>query len=443
MTVHEHEHTSSKSRSTLRWWLWTFGLVAVTPIVIAVLAGIVVAVRWWQEQRVAAAAVAEEVAYLEASGQPMSAKALYAFHKLPAGVPDTTDAWLAAQASIDPAPFNAAGSQLPYVGQGNKDLLRPDARGSQFAAAEQFLQAHDASLQAILHAARQPGECRHPTKFEDGIHANPTTVQGMRTIVRLLALNLRVRAYRGDASEAVESLQAMVAASNTIGHQLSTVEQLVRIVTLHVALEEAEFFLLNEIKLTDEQLATLQRQVAASDVEDGLTRGLIGERALGYQSFSELSNHAPLHVDCRKYLELMSQAIASSQQPFHEGHEQLKKLQTEFAAEQAALPFWERRKYALTTNVVPSLGAAFNAATRTIAQRDALVVAIAAERYRLKHGEYPEQIGDLVPDFLQSVPNHPADGKPISLTKGDGDLVVGSIVLRAKKMQNESNNNRE
>jgi hypothetical protein len=265
----------------------------------------------------------------------------------------------------------------------------------------------------------------------------------MRTLVRLLAVNLRVRAYRGDAGGAVESLQAMVAASNTIGHQLSTAEQLVRIVTLHMALEEAEFFLLNEIELTDEQLAILQRQVAASDIEAGLTHGLIGERALGYQNFAQLLKHAPLHVDCRKYLDVMSQAIAASQQPFHEGHEQLKKLQTEFAAEQAALPFWERRKYVLTTNVVPSLGAAFNAAVRTIAQRDALVVAIAAERHRLKHGEYPEQIGDLVPDFLESVPNHPADGKPFSLTKGDGDLVVGSVVLRAKKMQNESNNNRE
>jgi len=446
MTANEHQEsreiTNDKNRSTLRKLLWALGILVVTPLALALMAGIVVAVRWWQEQRVAAADVAAEVALLETSGQPMTAKSLYAFHQLPADVPDTTDAWLAAQASIDPLTFNAAGSQLPYVGQGNKDLLRSEARGSQLAAAEQFLQAHDSTLQAILHAARQPGECRHPVKFEDGIHVDWKTVQGMRTLVRLLALNVRVRAYRGDASEAARSLGAMVAASNTISHQLTIVEQQVRMVTLVMALEEAEF-LLNEIELTEEQLAAVQRKIAASDVEAGLTRGLIGERALGYQSFAELPNHAPLHVDCRKYLELMSQAIAASQQPFDGGHEQWKAVATEFAAEQAALPFWEKRKYVLTTNVVPSIGSAFGTATRTIAHRDAFVVGIAAERYRLKHGQFPAQIDELVPDFLQEVPNHPADGEPFNLVKGDGDLVIGRVVLRAKKMQSGPKNDRE
>ena len=139
----------------------------------------------------------------------------------------------------------------------------------------------------------------------------------------------------------------------------------------------------------------------------------------------------------------MSQAIAASQHPFSEGREQFRKLAATLAAEQAALPPWEKQKYVLTSRVVPSVGATFNATERTIAQRDSLIVAIAAERYRLKHGEYPAQIGELVPDLLPVVPDHPADGKPLSVTKGDGDLVIESVVLRAKKMQSESNSNRE
>lgn len=50
---------------------------------------------------------------------------------------------------------------------------------------------------------------------------------------------------------------------------------------------------------------------------------------------------------------------------------------------------------------------------RNIGTARALVVALAAERYRLAHHQWPTNANALVPEFLKSVPGDPIDGKPI------------------------------
>jgi hypothetical protein len=287
------------------------------------------------------------------------------------------------------------------------------------------LAANDATLQAILAAAKQPGECRHPVKFEDGVSLDAKDTQEMRTLVRLLALNLRVRACLGDRNGAVESLDAMFAASDTIAHQLTITEQLVRMATLGAALTEAEF-LLNEVELTDEQLAHLAARIAACDVQASFAEGLLGERAMGYLTFKQLPG-VPFASDRLKCLELMSQGIAASREPFPAGREHFQHVVDQFAAEQAAAGPLDKRKYVLTAQLVPSLTASFNAAARTLAYQRNLVTAIAAKRYRLKTCQFPAQLADLVPDFLPAVPQDPFDGQPLRMLTRDGELIIYSV----------------
>ena len=53
--------------------------------------------------------------------------------------------------------------------------------------------------------------------------------------------------------------------------------------------------------------------------------------------------------------------------------------------------------------------------------------AIAAERYRMKHGKWPGKLGDVVPEFLAGVPNDPFDGTPLKLAKTADGIVVYSV----------------
>jgi hypothetical protein len=419
------ETAPESSWSVVAKWLLGLALIVLVPVVLVTLVAGIFAWGYWREQRVAAAAVEREVARLQAAGQPMSAQELYAYHRVPDGLPDTTSAWLAAQQSFDPKQFSADGKGLPFVGDGNRELFRPGQVGSELASAEHFLTAYDATLQAILAAAKQPGECRHPVKFEDGVSALARSSQEMRTLVRLLALNLRVQACRGNTDGAVESLDAIFAASDTLAHQLTSVEQLVRMATLSTALTETEI-LLNEVELTDEQLAHLAARIAACDVQASFAEGLLGERALGYLSQQQLPG-LPFAADRLKYMELMSQTIAASREPFPEGRQHFQRIKSQLTAEQAAAGALEKQKHMLTALILPSLTASFDAVARTLAYQRAVVTAIAAQRYRLKTGQFPAQLADLVPDYLPAVPQDPFDGQPLRMLTRDGELIIYSV----------------
>jgi hypothetical protein len=57
----------------------------------------------------------------------------------------------------------------------------------------------------------------------------------------------------------------------------------------------------------------------------------------------------------------------------------------------------------------------------------ALRALIAVERYRLKHGKWPDKLEDTIPAFLDRVPEDPIDEKPIRYKRWADGTVVYSI----------------
>jgi hypothetical protein len=53
-----------------------------------------------------------------------------------------------------------------------------------------------------------------------------------------------------------------------------------------------------------------------------------------------------------------------------------------------------------------------------------LIAALAAERYRLQHGEWPAGLSDLTPKFLASVPTDPTTGEPLGYFHSLGHMAV-------------------
>ena len=55
-------------------------------------------------------------------------------------------------------------------------------------------------------------------------------------------------------------------------------------------------------------------------------------------------------------------------------------------------------------------------------------VAIALERYHLTHGEYPESLDALAPQFLKQIPHDIIDGQPLQYRRSsDGQFVLYSV----------------
>jgi len=59
------------------------------------------------------------------------------------------------------------------------------------------------------------------------------------------------------------------------------------------------------------------------------------------------------------------------------------------------------------------LGNALGRTLRMEAARDVVVTAIALKRFQMKHGTWPETLGELTPEFLTSATIDPYDGKPL------------------------------
>jgi hypothetical protein len=69
-------------------------------------------------------------------------------------------------------------------------------------------------------------------------------------------------------------------------------------------------------------------------------------------------------------------------------------------------------------------------ASEVEAHRRIMVTAIALERYRVRHGRYPDELGKLVPEFLKEEPVDFMDGKPLRYRLGgDGRFLLYSVGL--------------
>jgi len=59
---------------------------------------------------------------------------------------------------------------------------------------------------------------------------------------------------------------------------------------------------------------------------------------------------------------------------------------------------------------------------------DLACVAIALERYRLAHGEFPESLNTLAPQFMEKIPHDIINGQPLNYRRtDDGQFVLYSV----------------
>src|SRR5262249_24995418 len=75
----------------------------------------------------------------------------------------------------------------------------------------------------------------------------------------------------------------------------------------------------------------------------------------------------------------------------------------------------------------PSVAVMVPATLRSKAQLRCLVVALAAERYRLAVKAWPDSLECLTPDYLAAAPLDPYDGQPLRFRRTDTGVVVYSV----------------
>ena len=77
---------------------------------------------------------------------------------------------------------------------------------------------------------------------------------------------------------------------------------------------------------------------------------------------------------------------------------------------------------------MPALGSWARKCAYAQSSVDLARVAIALERYRLAHGEFPESLDALAPKFMEKIPHDIINGQPLHYRRtSDGQFVLYSV----------------
>jgi hypothetical protein len=274
-------------------------------------------------------------------------------------------------------------------------------------------------------------EGRFPITYTDNFFGTLIPhVQKVRHVIQVLQYDAYLRADEGDMTGALQICRAGLNTSRSLAEEPFLISLLVRIAGQAIALGTLER-VLAQGEGTDAELQALQVLLQAEIRDRPLFTAMRGERGGGDQMFrgvaagkirlSELGlgggpnqaggwqdwllDHMPLNQSQNHaaYLRTMTEMAKISQQPLHEQIPAMANIQKRMNEQ----PMVARL-------LLPAVAKVAEANCRIQARLRNALVAVAAERYRLRHKAWPETPAALVRDgLLEEVPADPYDGQPL------------------------------
>lgn len=269
--------------------------------------------------------------------------------------------------------------------------------------------------------------------------------QEARPIGNLLAYDVDLRAQEGDADGALVSCRALLNTGRAIGDEPLSWSQIVRWTLRQHAILKMERALAQG-EPAEASLAALQRLLADEDEHPGTLIALRSERAGNDLVLDRLQKGTNLKGSIF-HRQRGTAAIAPLPHEEELGMIASGSLKGQRAAllrafndlvEVAKLPpeQWQTRLGQVMTSLrasnTPTPFGVFVTPWRLRwGDQNALVrsavVALATERYRLKHGRWPDTLDMLVPAFLPEVPIDPYDGRPLRYLRLPEGVVIYSV----------------
>lgn len=441
VAAHYHESLGRKRSARRLMWSMIFGLV-----LLAMLAPVALYIAWLTHGR---ALLRKELAKIQAASEPITTAEMAAWYQVPEGKRDITQLWLDAIHPFDTPAFHASAKALPILGNVATTLppLDQPLPAADEEAIRAWLQLQEPHLAAVRFAARQEGEVRYPRGFGRGLDELLGDVQALRSVTRAFDLEFEILAREADLEPALANLETRLAVGETLRGHPTIIDLLVRIAILSVSFHDMRALAATE-RLSDEQLARLQHMLRNVDLQGDLPAAFLGERALCYQAFHqklglmvdpEQIDFAPVETtqdvaqvsrpeDCAYALASLSEMVEASSQPFPLIFDATAKLQFEQGQQiSGQLGMINKVRFAGTASLLPSLAACTSAIGRYESLRRCLDATLAARRYQLRHGQPPQRLSDLVPDFLPALPLDPYTGQPLLMLVDSQKLTIYSV----------------
>lgn len=302
----------------------------------------------------------------------------------------------------------------------------------------QFLKDNQKSAE-ILHKTVDLEYGRYPINLSLGLGTLTPNLSEIRKCAFLLRLETVYSAENDDSAKVVSSVESILGTARTLSNEPILISQLVRIAIQNLAASSMEYAM-NRTAFSNEEMLDLGGVFEKAEDSSGMKRAIAGESCFMLSVFGNplsVSNNmsggglpvTPLLgvykalgiMDKEEvvFLDTRKEYMDAFELPAHKQIDAFNAIQSEVDA----LP----RIYVFLRNLTPAYNRVIVLNVRNIAQIRIVRVALAVQRYRLMKGRLPESLDELVPDFLESVPLDPFDGKQIRYKKLDTGFMIYSI----------------
>lgn len=361
---------------------------------------------------------------LATAGMPTTGSELNDFYKVPADQPDTTQLWLEACKAVSTPEFNDATKTLPIIGIADDIPPMGEEWTAQAETASTLKTAVPGELAAVRKAAEMGGKVRFPVDFRQGYNTILSNTQQLRVVARLLQLDAHIAARQGDSQRVLDDIQGLLAASEALAMEPILVSQLVRYAIHNMAVITTEK-LVPHCQFSDQQLLELQAHLMRADLRDGFKRALIGERAICVKAIGKAS--VPFGTDNQLIaLDIFEAAIETMDKSGISINEWQEQEEARFnALSVSSISKFRHRGVLLTIPAIPN---AADAVLRSDARRRCAVLAVAAQRKKLRDGSYP--VGLPAAEFLgvhMDASEDPYNGRKMLVVEDGASLTYYSV----------------
>ena len=300
------------------------------------------------------------------------------------------------------------------------------------ATAPSFLAENQKTLE-LLHVAASWKTCRYPMDLTKGYETVVPHLRDLKTCVKLLSQAANSQSTKGEMELATKSLLDGLRLAQSVEEEPFLISHLLQIAattTIQTGLESA----LNSKAFTDEQLVRLQETFREVESRASMTRSTIAERCMGISILQlRVPDRATLfaqwggtaknidieayekssdsNADFNFFLDRMDECVGLTTLPFPKN---LKAI-SQWAAHVSEA---KTKGYLFSGTLLPALAKALYRGAEHVGQLRVTQATLAVERFRLAHqNALPASLGELVPQFVDTVPTDPFDGQPLRYIK--------------------------
>ncbi len=327
---------------------------------------------------------------------------------------------------------------LPIVGRAElpprTEPLAEETKG----LVAQYLADNQQTLE-LLHKAAPIEHCRYPVDLSLGFGNQMYHLTDLRKRAMLLRLESVLHAENNKSQLAARSVTSIFGIARSLAKEPLLISQLVHIACQALAVSGLER-IINRTEFTDEQLVKLTQTVSNAEALSTLSGAFVGERCIGISVFENPASVGSEDIgykmppapvlelykalgladrDAVIYLDLMNDYMETLHLPLHQRQMAAGTIEAKIKA--------TSKTNILLCKFMPAFSRVITINIKGIAQLRAARVALAVLRYRLATGSLPDTLTELVPTYLESIPDDPFDGRPLRYEKLETGFVVYSV----------------